>query len=215
MGSSVYRDYQDRFRREAQLGASIESPHVVRVYDLEPLAAPDGAGSVLVMEYVPGGTLAKRLEQARQGIQHINMSEALAITRDVAKGLSALHSLDVVHRDVKPSNIFFDGEGKARIGDLGLAQVPGGYSQRSDLGSLAERHPGTPAYMSPEQETTTHYLTTASDIFSLGWCCSRCSPCTATASCPGERNWVITWQTCRNSWSSCWNACWKGIRKSA
>jgi len=86
----------------------------------------------------------------------------------VAEGLAAIHTLDVVHRDLKPSNILFDERGRAKISDLGLAQIPGGMSGRSQLGSLALSHPGTPAYMSPEQETAPGYLRPASDVYSLG-----------------------------------------------
>ncbi|MBI2864326.1 MAG: PD40 domain-containing protein [Chloroflexi bacterium] len=73
-----------------------------------------------------------------------------------------------MHRDLKPSNILFSHDGVAKVGDLGLAQVPGGLSRRSVLGSLANFHPGTSAYMSPEQEREKGYLLPTSDIFSLG-----------------------------------------------
>jgi serine/threonine protein kinase len=75
--------------------------------------------------------------------------------------------MDIVHRDLKPSNILFDKQGHAKVADLGLAQLPGGYSQRSQL-STPDPHPGTPAYMSPEQENGRSYLTPASDVYALG-----------------------------------------------
>ena len=85
----------------------------------------------------------------------------------MADGLAAIHALDVVHRDLKPSNILFDAQGRAKIADLGLAQVPGGPSMRSRLSQSAP-HPGTPAYMSPEQINTSEHLSPASDVYALG-----------------------------------------------
>jgi hypothetical protein len=92
---------------------------------------------------------------------------ALIIALEVAEGLAKLHEIDVVHRDLKPSNILFDEKGHAKVADFGLAQVPGGPSMRSQLSTSAP-HPGTPAYMSPEQRNSRDYLTPASDIYSLG-----------------------------------------------
>jgi len=86
---------------------------------------------------------------------------------EVADGLAALHELDIVHRDLKPSNILFDQNGHAKVADLGLAQAHSSDSLRSQL-SNPRPHPGTPAYMSPEQENTNKYLTPASDVYALG-----------------------------------------------
>ncbi len=144
--------------------AQIDHPHVIRVHDFE----QGGETLLLVMEYAAGGSLAERIAQARQGGGAIPTDDAVRIVREVAEGLAALHAIDIVHRDVKPSNILFDGQGHAKVSDLGLAQVPHGPSQRSLAGSLAVAHPGTPAYMSPEQQGTTGYLAPASDVYGLG-----------------------------------------------
>jgi len=97
------------------------------------------------------------------------LDEVVRLAFDLCAGLDAIHTqLKAVHRDIKPSNILFGTDGVAKIGDLGLAQVPGGPSMRSKLGSMSDYHPGTPEYMSPEQEHTKGYLFSSSDIYSLG-----------------------------------------------
>lgn len=163
VGSTAFHDHRLRFRLEAQLGARIEHPHVVRVYDLEEMEDL----LVLVMEYAPGGSLQARLDEARAKHQPLPIEACLRIAREVAEGLAAVHALDAVHRDLKPSNILFDAEGRAKVADLGLAQVPGGPSLRSVV-SQGVPHPGTPGYMSPEQERTYGHLAPASDVYALG-----------------------------------------------
>jgi len=89
----------------------------------------------------------------------------------VAAGLGALHEQDVIHRDLKPSNILFDSTGTAKVADLGLAQPANAIQvSESSFGGSRELHtsPGTPAYMSPEQESGKPHLPPASDVYSLG-----------------------------------------------
>lgn len=163
LGSTQYGEYQNRFMLEAQLGARLNHPHVIQVYDY----GKDGENLVLVMEYAPGGNLGKKIEEERLKGVLLPIPTVLNIVAQVANGLTALHNLDVVHRDLKPNNILFDAEGRAKVADFGLAQIPGGPSQRSQLSS-PQSHPGTPGYMSPEQNIATQYLTPASDIYGLG-----------------------------------------------
>ena len=163
MGSSEYHDFRARFQLEAQLGARLDHPHIIRVYDFE----QDGETLILAMEYAEGGSLAEKINQARAKDRPVPIAEAVQIALDIANGLSALHALDAVHRDLKPSNILFDRAGRAKVADVGLAQIPGGPSMRSQL-SQAAPHPGTPGYMSPEQESISAYLTPASDVYALG-----------------------------------------------
>ena len=166
--SGVLHKAAQRFRLEAQLGARFaHEPHIVRVYDFEQ-DEPQGL-LVLVMEYMPGGSLKDRLRQAReQGLPGLPVEEVVRTAYHVARGLAVLHRAELVHRDVKPSNILYDAEGQAKIADLGIVQMPHGLTRRSELGDTAPRHPGTPEYMSPEQEGTVAYLPPASDIYSLG-----------------------------------------------
>ena len=163
LGSTEYSDYRQRFQLEAQLGAQLDHPNVIRIYDFQPL----NETLVLIMEYAPGGSLLELLQNQRQQQTPLPVAKAVQIGIDVAQGLAALHTLDVVHRDLKPSNILFDAQGRAKVADLGLAQIAHGPSMRSQL-SRPLPHPGTPAYMSPEQRATGDYLTSASDIFTLG-----------------------------------------------
>ena len=163
VGSSLFEDYEQRFRLEVQLGARINHPNVIHVYDIE----RHGDDLILVMEFAPGGSLAARIRESRDTGKPFEIEEALQIAADVAAGLGELHTLDAVHRDLKPSNILFDAKGRAKVADLGLAQVPGGPSMRSQL-SQPTPQPGTPGYMSPEQERTRYYLQPSSDVYALG-----------------------------------------------
>ena len=160
VGSTVLDDFRARFRQEAQLGARLDHPHVIRIYDFEEAEG----GLYLVMECAAGSSLAKRLKDKGP----LPVAEAVRLTLEAAAGLEVLHGLGAVHRDVKPSNLLLDAGGHLKLADLGLAQLPGGLSQRSLAGSLAPSHPGTPEYMSPEQETTSGFLTASSDVYSLG-----------------------------------------------
>ena len=167
LGSTQYADFQQRFQLEAQLGARLNSPtphpNLLQVHHFH-----QGDDLLfLEMEYAPGGSLNERIARARKTKQPIPIDQAIQIGTDIASGLAVLHEQDIIHRDVKPSNILFDDRGRAKVADLGLAQIPGGASMRSQL-SEPEPHPGTPAYMSIEQKDSRDYLTSASDVYALG-----------------------------------------------
>jgi len=168
VGSTEFKDYHERFELEARLGAKLNTPtphpNLLQVFDFMQ------AGDLLVleMEYASGGSLYNRIQKAKAEDKPLQVEETLQMAIDVAEGLSAVHAVDAVHRDLKPTNILFDAQDCAKLADLGLAQVPGGPSMRTQLGSMAPRHPGTPGYMSPEQEDTSKYLKPASDIYALG-----------------------------------------------
>jgi cyclophilin family peptidyl-prolyl cis-trans isomerase len=167
LGSSEFSDFRARFQFEAQLGARLNSPsanpHLLQIHSYE----EKGDLLLLEMEYASGGSLAERLAEWKQQGKAMPVEAAVQMGIEVAQGLAALHEQDIVHRDLKPSNILFDQNGHARVADLGLAQASGSDSLRSQLSS-PKPHPGTPAYMSPEQEATRSYLSPASDIYSLG-----------------------------------------------
>ena len=167
VGSSEFNDGKARFQLEARLGAQLNTPsahpNLLIVHNFE----EHEQLLLLEMEYASGGNLAERLDNAREQGKLFPIEEALQIALDIASALAALHARDIVHRDIKPSNILFDSNGHAKLADLGLAQMPGGPSLRSQLSNPLP-HPGTPAYMSPEQELSGSYLTPASDIYALG-----------------------------------------------
>ena len=159
LGSSIFSDYVRRFEREARVQAGFNHPNIVHVYELIQESADR---LYLVMELVDGESLRDLLQRRGQ----LPIDEAVRITADILAGLAVVHAdpRDIVHRDIKPSNVLLTKAGQAKLTDFGLAQV-GDESMRSGAG---QPHPGTPAYMSPEQETTSAYLYPASDLFSIG-----------------------------------------------
>jgi serine/threonine-protein kinase len=132
---------RERFRREATLGASLEHPNIVRVYDFD---TKDGI-TFLIMTFVRGVTLEERLRgAARPAIDAI-----LRSVREIGDALDYAHRRGIVHRDVKPSNILLDEDsGRALLADFGIAHVEGAVeTSLTQPGALI----GTPGYMAPEQ----------------------------------------------------------------
>jgi raffinose/stachyose/melibiose transport system substrate-binding protein len=169
IGSVEYDEYRNRFRQESQLMEWFNHPNIIRVYDFQ----EEDNTLFLIMEYASGGSLKQKLDDIRNKNGRFDVTGVVELGIDVAEGLTVMHKRDVIHRDLKPSNILFDAEGHAKVADLGLAQVPGGASLRSQL-SLPKAHPGTPMYMSPEQEISGVYLRPSSDIYSLGLILFEC-----------------------------------------
>lgn len=144
-----------RFDRETRLAAALHHPHIVAVHDVETV----GEDAYLVMEYVPGGTLAERLARGP-----LTEAQARALGRDVLDALAALHARGIVHRDVKPSNLLLTRDGRAKLGDFTVARETSG----AETVGLAARGPvGTFAYMSPEQARG-GVVGPASDLYAVG-----------------------------------------------
>lgn len=151
-----WHEYQRRFAKEAQVVSHISHPNVVTTYALE----DDGEGNLyLVTEYVEGGSLRDMLQDGP-----LDVGRAVSIALDLAQAIEEIYRHDIVHRDIKPSNILLGGDGHAKLTDFGVAQV-GRETLRTQEKS---EHPGTPAYKSPEQATTTGYLDQRSDLYALG-----------------------------------------------
>lgn len=147
------------FRRAAALQSELSHPNIVRALRLIELHRDR---LVLIEDFVDGSSLRDHL--AKRGRFAVN--EAVSLFRQVLAGLEAVHKdpREIVHRDVKPSNILLNRRGVAKLADFGLAQV----GEESLRAQLQQPHPGTPAYMSPEQSGTLGYLTPGSDIYSAG-----------------------------------------------
>lgn len=162
---AVIEEYRCRFQAGAEYGIRINDPRVVPCYAF----GQDGDLLILAMEYAHAGNLATRLWNLRLARQMMSIDDCVMIALDIAEGLAAVHHQDVVYGNLKPSNILFDADGqRARLADLVLAQLPGGLSMLSQVNQGGRPHPGTPAYMSPEQRRTTDYLSPSSDVFALG-----------------------------------------------
>src|SRR5690242_5418776 len=142
----------DLFLREMQTLEKLDHPRIPRI-----LGTGEAKGSLFfTMPYIDGETLRLRLH--RQG--PLSIRDSLLITRDIASALDHAHGRGVVHRDVKPENIFLAAEG-AYLLDFGLAITS---DSESSGGSVA----GTPEYMSPEQASRDRMEGWRSDFFSLG-----------------------------------------------
>jgi FixJ family two-component response regulator/predicted Ser/Thr protein kinase len=142
-----------RFVREYKLIAALESEHVARIYD----QGFAGTRPYIAMEYLSRGTLAVRMHEGLSSLA------ALRIVSQIAKALDAIHSRNVVHRDLKPQNIMFRDNGRPVIVDFGLARDLESDANLTRAGELL----ATPRYMSPEQclgKPADH----RSDLYSLG-----------------------------------------------
>jgi serine/threonine protein kinase len=148
----------DRFTREAQLLASIQSPHIVPVHDFE--LRPDGR-ALLVMEWIDGTDIAKVMQTAGGPLSE---ATALPWMADVCGGMQAAADQGIVHRDLKPSNILVrQPTGRALVADFGLAR-----STHVEQLSLSGALMGTPHYMAPEQAEDPRGVDTRADIYSFG-----------------------------------------------
>ena len=128
----------DRFRREAQVLASTTCSSVVKVYDL----VREDAAAYLVMEYVPGSSLSELLDDGPLPATH-----GIPILGDVAEALDVMAARGVVHRDVKPGNVFVLEDGSAKLGDFGLARA---LNDPTIFRTEGPSDLGTPAYFPPE-----------------------------------------------------------------
>ena len=155
--------FTGRSMREARAVAALNHPNIVQVYELE---SEDG-DDLIVMEFVPGKTLAELLHATR-----LSLDQALEYANQIASALAAAHAAGVVHRDIKPGNIIVSDSGVVKILDFGLAKVaqndvardtPVTAGAQTGSGMVL----GTAAYMSPEQAEG-KAVDARSDIFSTG-----------------------------------------------
>ncbi|HKO89933.1 MAG TPA: protein kinase [Polyangiaceae bacterium] len=152
----------DRFRREARVSATLKSPHVIQVTDVDQLV--DGR-PYLVMELLHGQSLEQRLIESKS----LSRERAVDIGLQILLGLECAHGLGVVHRDLKPGNVFLAQQGNesvAKLLDFGIAKV------RASNEFQALTRPGmvmgTPEYMAPEQAFSADQASFKSDLYSVG-----------------------------------------------
>ncbi len=150
---------RSNFQKEARALAAIQHDYVVPIWHV----GEEAGTPFLVMPLLAGESLAARLE--REGA--LPEAEVRRIGREVAAGLAAIHAKGMVHRDLKPGNIWLEaGIGRVKVLDLGLA---------ADPLTLAESGAGTPAYMSPEQIAAPS-LIVALTCSAWGRCCTSARP---------------------------------------
>ena len=145
-----------RFAREARFLAQLDHPNIVGVHEVLDLGA---AGIALVMRHIEGRTLKQVIHDERP----LRRDRVVRVMREVAEALAYAHALGIVHRDVKPENIFIDSDDRALLADFGVARSMSGDTQLTMHGVAI----GTPSYMAPEQIDGGE-LDGRADIYSLG-----------------------------------------------
>ncbi len=153
---------QERFLSEARAIASLVQQNIVTIYEV----GQDQGLAYLTMPLLPGSTLEKRLQQ----VTFLPENETRQLATQVCAALDAAHQRQLIHRDVKPANLWLDSSGgQAKLLDFGLARAAEMDATLTGTGLLA----GTPSYMSPEQARGEE-LDPRSDLFSLGCLLYRC-----------------------------------------
>lgn len=154
-------EMRERFEREARAIAALSHPGIMGIYEL----ARAGDLSFAVVELLEGETLRKRLASGA-----IPWKQAAAVCADLADALAAAHAKGIVHRDVKPENVFLTRDGRVKLLDFGLARSrPDGRDDQVTLGALTSPGlmMGTIGFIAPEQ-IAGEEATPASDVFALG-----------------------------------------------
>jgi serine/threonine-protein kinase len=160
-------EVRQRFQREAKAAAQLRSPHVVQILD-------HGVWEnvpYIAMEFMDGEDLAHRLDR----VGRLSWSETSRIATHVARALTKAHAAGIVHRDMKPENIFLarDDDGEiAKVLDFGIAKRAN--TQLADVGTKTGSLLGTPFYMSPEQARGTKSIDYRSDLFSVAVIVYQC-----------------------------------------
>ena len=159
--------HRRRFLREVSAAMAIGHPAVVKVYEV--VESPEGA-PVMVMEFLEGESLGARLRRE----QHLTLEQAAAILLPVISAVGTAHALGIIHRDVKPENIFIakteDGIEQIKVLDFGLAKLTARQGEQTDVSDLTTTGSllGTPCYMAPEQVFAERSIDHRADIWSLG-----------------------------------------------
>jgi serine/threonine protein kinase len=148
------RQFVNRFEREARLAASVSHPNIVDVYDY----GTHRDTYFIVMQYVEGSDLRQRLDQDRP----LSIADAANIVGQILAGLSAIHAIGIIHRDIKPHNVLVGRDGIARLTDFGVAHTSLETGLTTDGTAI-----GTAAYMAPEQARG-GALSIRTDLYAVG-----------------------------------------------
>ena len=155
LSQAVLEEMGRRFVKEGRAAAKLNHPNIVTIYAAD---VYDGRPAI-VMELVEGATLAEML-----GAGRFSPAEALSVLDQLLDAAGYAHARGVVHRDIKPDNVFVDTSGRVKLADFGIARVEDARATRATVvGAVL----GTPGYMSPEQATGAP-VDARSDIFSVG-----------------------------------------------
>jgi serine/threonine protein kinase len=148
---------RERFMREAKATAKVKNDHIITIYQV----GEDRGAPYLAMEFLKGESLEQWLQRGRR----LSPAQTLRMAREMANGLAAAHAHGLIHRDIKPGNIWLEApNGRTKILDFGLARQGGaGEIHLTQSGAIV----GTPAYMAPEQARA-EPLDHRCDLFSLG-----------------------------------------------
>jgi eukaryotic-like serine/threonine-protein kinase len=147
------KHFSERFEREARAAGRLSHPNIVTVHDV----GEEAGSPYMAMEYLEGATLTELTGQGP-----LSIKQATDIVTQVLAALEYAHAHDVVHRDIKPDNVFVLPDGTVKVADFGIARLSGD-STMTQVGQVI----GTPGYMSPEQ-VNGEAVGPASDIFSAG-----------------------------------------------
>lgn len=149
----------NRFEREAKTVQTFHHQSIVKVYDCV-FSQTDKAPSFIVMEYLPGPTLAELLQEQ----DRLPVEQVITIGRQLFDALAYAHRRKTIHRDIKPSNLIFSGEGRLKVADFGIAKVLDDSQQLT----LTQEVLGTFGYMPPEQLMSTREVNHRADIYAAG-----------------------------------------------
>ena len=155
-GRRIRSAFLERFQREAMAAAKMQHPAIVTIFDV---GVDDATGApFMVLEYLPGESLADRLDRVR-----MPLGRGINLALDLASALAFAHRQRIVHRDVKPANVLHAGEQRWKLADFGIARLPD--SDLTQVGIFM----GTPGYAPPEAIREGRY-TAQADVFAWGAC---------------------------------------------
>jgi len=155
-GPTASAQERERFRREAELAANLDHPHIVPIYEVD----EEQGHCFFTMKLIDGGSLSKQAGRYKS-----DPAAAARLVLTLARAVHHAHGQGFLHCDLKPSNVLLDQHGSPYLTDFGLARRTGADSSLSGSGTIL----GTPSYMAPEQATGSRaWLGPATDVYGLG-----------------------------------------------